>query len=246
MDTILPNTDAFSQDSATLDNFSQDSASLDKLAPECQGYIEAESAQTTHPTQRQITREEVPSESTKPQTYSSICDKHLAEWVKDSGVDPTVVDLERCLTSLNDRTVIGARLGWKKYSDNLPLGWFLSGLNLATMKPHDFGQFKPDEEIRLSAEDKDTVKYLTRKKHLGPYDAIALPHATDKNYWQRVVDDPSIPVDLDEGGKKSGAGMSCGFPSLALCGVSMWQFKGELVSNLAVLAVPGRIFPHPL
>ncbi len=242
MTTIVPNPDNFSQESASLDNFSQESASLDNFSQEPQGYIEAESDRTTHPTQRQITREEVPSESTKPQTYSSICDKHLAEWVKDSGVDPTVVDLERCLTSLNDRTVIGARLGWKKYSDNLPLGWFLSGLNLATMKPHDFGQFKPDEEIRLSAEDKDTVKYLTRKKHLGPYDAIALPHATDKNYWQRVVDDPSIPVDLDEGGKKSGAGMSCGFPSLALCGVSMWQFKGELVSNLAVLAVPGRIF----
>jgi putative DNA primase/helicase len=176
------------------------------------------------------------------QTYSSICDKHLAEWVQGSGVNLAVVDLKRCLRSLTDRTVIAAKLGWKKYSDNLPLGWFLSGLDLATMKHQSFGQYKPDEEIRLNAEDEDTQKYLTPKKHLGPYDAIALPHATDKDYWQRILDDPSIPVDLDEGGKKAGAGMTCGFPSLALCGVAMWQFKGELVSNLAALAVPGRTF----
>ena len=176
------------------------------------------------------------------QTYSFICDKHLAEWVQGSGVNPTVVGLKRCLRSLTDRTVIAGRLGWKRYSDNLPLGWFLSGLDLTTMKHQSFGQYKPDEEIRLNAEDEDTQKYLTPKKHLGPYDAIALPHATDKDYWQRVIDDPSIDVDLDEGGKKSAAGMTCGFPSLALCGVAMWQFKGELVSNLAALAVPGRTF----
>jgi putative DNA primase/helicase len=176
------------------------------------------------------------------QTYPSICDKHLAEWVQGSGVDPTVVDLKRSLRSLTDRTVIAARLGWKRYSNNLPLGWFLSGLNLTTMKHQSFGQYKPDEEIRLKAEDENTQKYLTPRKDLGPYDAIALPHATDKDYWQRVIDDPSILVDLDEGGKKAGAGMTCGFPSLALCGVAMWQFKGELVSNLAALAVPGRTF----
>jgi len=179
------------------------------------------------------------------QTYSSIssiCDKHLAEWVQGSGVNPAVVDLKWCLRSLTDRKVVTARLGWKKYSDNLPLGWWVSGLDLATMKHQSFGQYKPDKEIRLNAKDEDTQKYLTPKKHLGPYDAIALPHATDKNYWQRILDDPSIPVDLDEGAKKSGAGMTCGFSSLALCGVTMWQFKGELVSNLAALAVPGRTF----
>jgi putative DNA primase/helicase len=176
------------------------------------------------------------------QTYSSISDKHLAEWVQGSGVDPGIVDLKRCLRSLRDRAVVAARLGWKKYSDNLPLGWWVSGLDLTTMKHQSFGQYKPDEEIRLNVEDEDTQKYLTPKKDLGPYDAIALPHATDKNYWQRILDDPSIPIDLDEGGKKSGAGMTCGFPSLALCGVTMWQFKGELVSNLAALAVPGRTF----
>jgi putative DNA primase/helicase len=104
------------------------------------------------------------------------------------------------------------------------------------MKPQEFGQFKPDSPILL---DGNEVKYITDKGH--PYDAIALPHP-DPEYWQRILDDPLIPVDLDEGAKKSGAGMTCGFPSLALCGVTLWQFKGELVSNLAALAVPGRTF----
>ncbi|HEY9892873.1 MAG TPA: DUF3854 domain-containing protein, partial [Candidatus Sericytochromatia bacterium] len=81
------------------------------------------------------------------------------------------------------------------------------------------------------------LKYITDKRH--PYDAIALPHP-DPEYWQRVLDDVSIPVDIDEGAKKSGAGITCGFPSLALCGVAMWQRKGELVSNLAAVAVPER------
>jgi putative DNA primase/helicase len=104
------------------------------------------------------------------------------------------------------------------------------------MKPQEFGQFKPDQKILLNGNE---VKYISDKGH--PYDAIALPHP-DPEYWQRVLDDVSIPVDIDEGTKKSGAGMTCGFPSLALCGVAMWQRKGELVSNLAAVAVPGRTF----
>lgn len=181
-----------------------------------------------------------PIETPQQLAAKFISPEHFTEWTKGSGVDPATVDLKRCLRSQFDRTVIASRLGWEKYSDNLPLGWWISGIDLATMKPQSFGQFKPDDGIRLSAENEDTQKYLTPKKHLGPYDAIALPHATDKNYWQRIIDDPSIPVDLDEGAKKSGAGMTCGFPSLALCGVAMWQIKGELVPNLAAVAVPGR------
>ena len=170
-------------------------------------------------------------------TSKRINPAHFSEWVDGSGVDPEITHLS--LTSLNDRTVVAARINWKKYPDCNPLGWFASGLNLATMKPQPFGQFKPDEPIKLRAEDEKPAKYITRKGG-GQYDAIALPHP-DKGFWQRVLDDVSIIVDLDEGTKKSGAGMTCGFPSLALCGVTMWQIKGELVPNLAAVAVPGRI-----
>jgi putative DNA primase/helicase len=159
---------------------------------------------------------------------------HHLEWMRDSGVDPKIT--ERSIESLTDRKVVAKKVGWKKYPDNLPLGWWVSGLDLITMKPQEFGQFKPNSPISLNG---DEVKYITDKGH--PYDAIALPHP-DPEYWQRVLDDVSIPVDVDEGAKKSGAGMTCGFPSLALCGVTLWQSKGELVSNLAALAVPGRTF----
>jgi len=154
------------------------------------------------------------------------------EWVQGSGVCEIITQLS--VKPMTDRKVVAKKVGWKKYSDNLPLGWWVSGLDLTTMKPQEFGQFKPEEKILI---DGDEVKYISDKRH--PYDAIALPHP-DPEYWQRVLDDVSIPVDLDEGTKKSGAGMTCGFPSLALCGVAMWQRKGELVSNLAAVAVPGR------
>jgi predicted P-loop ATPase len=168
------------------------------------------------------------------QTYS-ISKKHWLEWCEGSGVSEEITRL--AITSLNDRKVIKQRIGWKGYPDCNPLGWFVDGLDLRTMQRQAFGQFKPDKAIQLPDEEKPT-KYITDKGH--PYDAIALPHP-DKDFWQRVLDDVSIPVDLDEGAKKSGAGMTCGFPSLALPGVTMWQRKGELVSNLAAVAVPGRI-----
>jgi len=154
------------------------------------------------------------------------------EWVQGSGVCEVITKLS--VKPQTDRKVIAKKVGWKKYFDNLPLGWWVSGLDLTTMKPQEFGQFKPDEKILMNGEE---IKYISDKGH--PYDAIALPHP-DPEYWQRVLDDVSIPVDIDEGTKKSGAGMTCGFPSLALCGVAMWQRKGELVSNLAAVAVPGR------
>ena len=159
---------------------------------------------------------------------------HFSEWVEDSGVSEAIARL--AVKPLNDRKIIAHRIGWKIYPDYFPLGWWASGLDLTTMKPQTFGQFKPKDPIQLPGEDKP-LKYISDKGH--PYDAIALPHP-DKDFWQRVLDDVSIIVDLDEGTKKAGAGMTCGFPSLALCGVAMWQIKGELVPNLAAVAVPGR------
>jgi putative DNA primase/helicase len=165
---------------------------------------------------------------------SSQLTSHLAEWVEGSGVSEAIA--RKAVTSLNDRKVIASRTGWKIYSDDNPLGWWVSGLDLTTMQPQAFGQFKPDTPIQFPDKEKPT-RYISDKGH--PYDAIALPHF-DPEYWQRVLDDVSIPVDIDEGTKKAGAGMTCGFPSLALCGVTMWQRKGELVPNLAAVAVPGR------
>ena len=167
-----------------------------------------------------------------PKSYTA-----YEEWVQGSGVSEAITKLN--LIMLIDRKVIAKKLRWKKYSDNLPLGWWVSGLDLTTMKLQTFGQFKPKEPVRLSPEDEDDAKYLTAK---GEYDAIALQHP-DENYWQRVLDDPSIPVSPTEGTKKAGALMTCDFAALSLCGVEMGLRKGKLVKNLAAVAVQGRPMP---
>jgi putative DNA primase/helicase len=170
-------------------------------------------------------------QDSSPKSYSA-----FEEWVQGSGVSEEITKLN--LTSLADRAVIALKLRWKKYSEEYPLGWWVSGLDLKTMKPQAFGQFKPKTAIQLSPEDEKPAKYLTRK---GGYDAIALQHP-DKDYWQRVIDDPSMPIALDEGTKKAGMLMTLGFVALALCGVWMGLKKGgkDLVNNLALLAVQGR------
>jgi putative DNA primase/helicase len=167
-----------------------------------------------------------------PKSYTA-----YEEWVQGSGVSEVITKLN--VRMLTDRKVIAKKLGWKKYSDNLPLGWWVSGLDLTTMKLQTFGQFKPKEPVRLSPEDEDDAKYLTAK---GEYDAIALQHP-DENYWQQVLDDPSIPVSPTEGKKKAGALMTCGFAALSFCGVELGLRKGKLVKNLAAVAVQGRPMP---
>src|SRR4028118_580658 len=172
-----------------------------------------------------------PSPEISPKNYSA-----FEEWTQGSGVSEVITKLNVKL--LTDRAVIALKLRWKKYSEEYPLGWWVSGLDLKTMKPQAFGQFKPQTPIQLSPEDEKPAKYLTRK---GGYDAIALQHP-DKDYWQRIIDDPSMPIALDEGVKKAGLLMTLGFVALALCGVTMGLKKGgkELVNNLALLAVQGR------
>ena len=166
---------------------------------------------------------------------------HLAEWVEGSGVDLGIAKLNP--KSQIDRKAIAHRIGWDKYSDDLPLGWLVSGLDLNTMKIQEFGQFKPDEPILLPGEDKPS-KYLTPSKKKGlEHDAIALQHPSGVEYWQQVLDDASQPVPVGEGVKKTGALMTCGFSALSVCGVEMGLIKGKLVKNLAAVAVPGRPIP---
>jgi len=166
-----------------------------------------------------------------------LSDKHLAEWCKGSGVYEAIAKLN--VTSLTDRTVIAKLINWRTYPNCNPLGWWASGLDLSTMEPQTFGQFKPDELVRMSPEDEDGSKYLSVKG--GQYDAIALRHP-DEKYWQHVIDDPSHPIAITEGGKKAGLLITCDHPALALCGVTMGLKKGgkELVKNLEILAVQGR------
>jgi putative DNA primase/helicase len=167
-----------------------------------------------------------------PQTYNTA----FEEWTQGSGVSESITQLN--VEPLTERGVVAKKLNKKKYFDKFPLGWWVSGLDLKTMKRQIFGQFKPKEPIQ-SSKTKKPAKYLTPTG--GEYDAIALQHP-EEDYWQRLIDDPSIPIALDEGAKKAGMLMTLGFVALALCGVWMGLKKGgkELVNNLALLAVQGR------
>jgi len=192
--------------------------------------------QSTQESQELDAAQPTPEHLPLPQV-TKIFPKHLAEWVEGSGVPEAIVRL--AVRSLNDRTVIAQRINWKKYLDKHALGWWVSSVDLSTMQLSDVGQFKPDKPVMMSPEDEDGSKYLTRKDK--PYDAIALPHP-DKNFWQRVIDDPSHPVELIEGPKKAGCLVGLDYVALALCGVTMGLQKGgkNLVKNLEILAVEGR------
>ncbi|MEP0755746.1 phage/plasmid primase, P4 family [Trichocoleus sp. Lan] len=158
--------------------------------------------------------------------------RHQEEWIIGSGVSEEIANL--AIESLDDPQEIARRLGWKAYR-HTP-GWWASGINPRTGERSKFGQFKPDTPISFPDRDKP-AKYLTPKE--VPYDALCLAHP-DTHYWSAVLDDPSIPILLTEGGKKSGAALSMGLAALALVGVEMGLAKGRLVPTLAKFAVPGR------
>ncbi|MEB3311999.1 MAG: phage/plasmid primase, P4 family, partial [Snowella sp.] len=181
----------------------------------------------------EVPESDVPAipEETCPKTINQ---KHWDEWTKGSGISPEITKI--CLQSLNDRQEIAKKLGWKGYPTHNPLGWFASGISLITLKPLAFGQFKPDTPILLSPEDEKPAKYLTPKNI--PYDAIALPVRD----WTAIINDPSEPITLDEGIKKTAAHETCGYTALGLAGVEMGLKDGRLVPNLDVLAVKGRPF----
>lgn len=157
---------------------------------------------------------------------------YLDEWVSGSGVTEEIAKLN--VEALSDKKEIARRLGWKAYH-HTP-GWWVSGIDPTTGLTSPFGQFKPDTPIQFPDADKP-AKYLTPKI---PYDAICL-NVGEEDYWQTILDDPSIPIAITEGAKKAGALISNGYPAIALCGVEMGLIKGnKLVPNLEQFAVTGR------
>lgn len=176
-----------------------------------------------------------PSTASSRNTSHYIHPTHLEEWVNDSGVSHDITRLN--VKSLEDKQEIAQHLGWKKYT-HLP-GWWCSGINPRNGLPMGMmhGQFKPDKEIKFPKSSKP-AKYLSSK---AQYDAICL-NTGNPRYWLDIIQDISIPVLITEGCKKAGAGITNGYPTLALCGVNMGLDDGKLVSHLALFAKPGRRF----
>jgi len=166
---------------------------------------------------------------------STLTTQHQNEWVNNSKVSELITTLN--LETLTDNKDIALRLGWKSYH-HTP-GWWCSGVNprtgakLGTMH----GQFKPDQPYKFPKSKKPS-KYLSSK---AQYDAICLDVGNPK-FWLEIIQNISVPVLVTEGCKKAGAGLTHGYPTLALLGVEMGLIKGKLVNHLALFASPGREF----
>ena len=64
------------------------------------------------------------------------------------------------------------------------------------------------------------------RKRKGLSTTLSPSHILTPEYWRRVVDDPSIPVDIDEGAEKSGCGMTLRIPITGITGRDNVADKG--------------------
>jgi hypothetical protein len=166
------------------------------------------------------------------------------EWVHGSGISPEITALN--VKWIDSPNKIARKLGWKRY--NHTPGWLVENINLRTGQQSPICQFKPEKPFVFPGKDgkeDEEAKYLSSK--LG-YDAIAL-QTPDPDHWPEVVKNPKIPIAIIEGTKKTASALTCGIIGLALLGVEMGLTssakgtkKRELVPNLDVVAVPGRVF----
>ena len=168
---------------------------------------------------------------------TAVSQKHLAEWVEGSGVDPAIAGLN--IESVSDSKEIAEFLGWKGYHGSG--GWICKGIDFKTGKKQPYGQFKPDIPIQHHNEPKpakyESCRDIKTKKSL--HDAILL-EMPDRDYWQNVADDPTSIHAITEGSKKAGALLTCGYAGIGLQGVEMGFIDGKLVPNLVPFFTPNR------
>lgn len=183
--------------------------------------------------QAKVNKKVIPAVDLNLVPGEGLTDSHYQEFLA-SGISKESADLN--FHGISDNSLIAKYLGWKAYQHTG--GWVNLGLNLVTGKPSLLGQFKPDQPYQFP--DKP-AKYLTSK---AGYDAIA--PVSNNIDWQAVINDPSEPIAITEGGKKAvSLADNLGVACLAIPGVEMWKKPGdsdtiELVDNLALLAVPNR------
>jgi len=131
-----------------------------------------------------------------------------------------------------------------RYSDMSSEGWWASGIDILTGEPSQWGCFKPDKP-RISKEKLKPIKY----EHPGktPTEIFALRvsygiglkiaekqglkdeylarvgdnslDSEDREFWQWVLDNPSITLLITEGAKKAGSLLTAGYVAVALPGI---------------------------
>lgn len=208
---------------------------------------------------------------------------HLDELHK-SAIDPEIIELN--FKSLEGQTPLNYLL----YSPNLPRtntgrvslgtlnkyahcehgGWWISGIDVISLKDSLWGQFKPDKPrideskgkyIKYEAPPKISTEILALKVPVRIWEIIArrydvalpdnhLDVATQPEiFWKWVIDNPKIPLIICEGAKKSAAILSCSYVAIALPGIRSGyrvpkDAQGETI-GLPSLIPQLQIFANP-
>jgi predicted P-loop ATPase len=166
------------------------------------------------------------------------------------------------IRSVEDAHQIAEFLNWKGYMGSI--GWLYTGVDPETGFDTGIGQFKPDEKFAFP--NGNQAKYLSQKH---AYDAacfrvpcwvmrkvstrygVPMPDGTaiinDSDevttvFWPWVIDNPQLPINPAEGGKKALLLLAEGRIGISVSGVDMTTIgRGvDLVPSLKKLAVKGR------
>jgi hypothetical protein len=131
-----------------------------------------------------------------------------------------------------------------RYSDMSSEGWWAGGIDVLAGQPSQWGCFKPDKP-RISQEKGKPIKYehpakcpteifalrvsygiglKIAKKHGLKDDYLARLgieslDSEDREFWQWVIDNPSLVLAFTEGAKKAGSLLSAGYAAIALPGI---------------------------
>ncbi|HEY9699685.1 MAG TPA: plasmid replication protein, CyRepA1 family [Trichocoleus sp.] len=170
-----------------------------------------------------------------------ITQKHWNEWVIESGVDPGIVALN--VRSIEDiaidpctheiTTPIHDLLNWKftrfgHQAKSKLRGWRVSGVE-------GWVRFKPDADTPSVDKEGKTAKYLSPKGAPSRLILLRVPRpiwekisqrynvpipSQDTEFWEWVLNYPSIPITLIEGEKKAGSLLTQGIVAIALPGIT--------------------------
>ncbi|MCU0533449.1 MAG: DUF3854 domain-containing protein [Hydrococcus sp. Prado102] len=203
---------------------------------------------------------------------------HLIEWQK-SCVDEQLISLN--VTALNGSAPSeyllysdtlprrnDGRLSdriLKRYEHTEEGGWWCSGVDLLTGSDDLWGCFKPDRP-RLSSDRHKPIKYEHPPQIPTGIFALRVPShlwqsianragvdiiSQDIDFWQWLIEHPSIPLCITEGAKKAGALLSAGYAAIALPGIDNGYRtprnergdrigKSHLIPQLEKLVASGR------
>jgi predicted P-loop ATPase len=171
---------------------------------------------------------------------TSINKKHYDEW-RESAVSSRIIELN--VSTIEDARVIDKILGrntnrrWKHSTDLVP-AWCVSGVDPLTGENTLAGvQIKPD--TTPIGKDGKPNKYLNAA---GTEASPLFLNVGIEGYWESVIRDITKPIIITEGAKKAGAGLSLGYATISIPGVSSCRKNGRLHHLLELFAQLGRTF----